>query len=470
MSEHSERTAVDIAMAVRSGATSARAEVEAALERIAQRDPSINAFTVVRADDALAEADALDNGAPGHDGLLAGVPVAVKEEYAVTGTVTTLGGLGNSTPETADSEVIRRLRAAGAIIVGKTTMPEFGQFPFTESAATGVTRNPYNPGRSVGGSSGGSAAAVASGMVPLALGADGGGSIRIPAACTGLIGLKPTRGLITLAPLAQHWYALVVLGGLSRTVADSGLLLDVIAGALPTDRWSCDKATTAYAVAAATDPSPLRVAWATKAVTTGVATDPVVATATESLARSLAALGHRVGHIEPRWPIPTDAFLPQFHAGMRDEAASVEHPDRLEPRTRQTVALSRWATPRIVDRALSRGERIAEAVDEHLLTEADVLALPVMPKIAPPVGLIEGMHTTRAQFATLPYVSNTVLFNVTGHPAISVPAGVDAHGIPIGVQLVARRGRDDLLLALAGQLERAGALDIPGPVSQDSHR
>ncbi len=457
-----ERTAVEIAEEVRSGHSSARAETEAALARIAARDGQLNAFTVVRHDEALAEADALDAGGPGHDGPLAGVPVAVKEEYAVTGTVTTLGGRGNSTPAHEDSEVIRRLRAAGAIIVGKTTMPEFGQFPFTECVATGVTRNPFNPDRSIGGSSGGSAAAVASGMVPIALGADGGGSIRIPAALTGLIGLKPTCGRISLAPLRQHWYALVVLGALTRTVADSALVLDVIAGSTPVDRWSCPAPTAPYAHGLLADPDPLRIAWTTRSITPGVDTDPPVALATEQFARRLTHLGHRVGHVWPRWPVPTDAFLPQFYAGMREEAGQVEHPDRLEERTRQTVALARWATPRVAERAVRRGERVADAVDERLLTDADVLVLPVMPKVAPPVGLLEGMHAVRAQVATLPYVSNTVLFNVSGHPSMSVPAGVDGHGVPIGVQLVARRGREDLLLSLAAQLERSGAwADVP---------
>jgi amidase len=152
--------------------------------------------------------------------------------------------------------------------------------------------------------------------------------------------------------------------------------------------------------------------------------------------------------------VPTDAFLPQFYAGMRVEAGTVEHPELLEPRTRQTVALSRWATPRVVERALRRGESVAAALDERLLTDADVLALPVMPTIAPEVGLLDGKNTVAAQLATMPYVANTVVFNVSGHPALSVPAGVDRHGIPIGVQLVARRGREDLLLTLAAQLER----------------
>jgi len=454
----SEQSAVDIATAVRSGATTARTQVEAALARLEERNLEVNAFTTIRRDEAMAEADALDAGGVGHDGLLAGVPVAVKEEYDVTGTVTTLGGCGNSTPKIRDSEAIRRLRAAGAIIIGKTTMPEFGQFPFTESMATGITRNPFNPDRTVGGSSGGSAAAVAAGIVPIALGADGGGSIRIPAACTGLIGLKPSRGRISLAPNAMHWYALVVLGGLTRTVHDSALLLDVLAGATEVDRFRLDPPTMSYA-AGLGEPLPrLRVAWTTKPVMPGISTQAPVAAAVEVMARRIGALGHRVEHVWPRWPTPTDAFVPQFYAGMREEAKSVEHPDRLEPRTRQTVALSRWATPRLVDRAMRRGEAIADALDARVLGDADVLVLPVMPGIAPGVGLLDDLDTIRAQLATVPHVANMAIFNVSGHPAISVPAGFDEHDVPIGAQIVARRGREDLLLRLAAELEGAGAL------------
>jgi amidase len=390
------------------------------------------------------------------------VPIALKEEYDVTGHVTTLGGAGNSTPVTVDSEVVRRLRAAGAVIVGKTTMPEFGQFPFTESLATGVTRNPFDLNRSPGGSSGGSAVAVATGMVPVALGADGGGSIRIPASACGLVGLKPTRGRVSLAPLSQHWYGLVVLGAMTRSVRDGALLLDVISGSTPVDRWSVPAPREPFATTAANEPGTLRIAWSTKCVTPGIDTDPEVAAATEQVARALVRLGHRARRTAPRWPVATDAFLPQFHGGMAAEAGQVEHPERLEPRTRQTVRLARWATPRIVERAVRRADRVAATIDERLLTDADVLILPTMPKLPPAVGFLDGLDAVRAQIATLPYVANTVLTNVSGHPALGVPAGLSGDGMPIGVQLIARRGEEGLLLALAAQLEASRPDFWPG--------
>lgn len=183
---------------VRTGKTTSRALVEAALRRIGRTDPVLGAFRVVLAEQALAEADARDATAP--TGPLHGVPVAVKDELDVAGQVTTFGGSANRTPVAADSEAVRRLRAAGAVVIGKTTMPEFGQWPFTESAAHGHTRNPWDTTRTPGGSSGGSAAAVAAGLIGAALGGDGGGSIRIPAACCGLFGLKPQRGRVSTAP------------------------------------------------------------------------------------------------------------------------------------------------------------------------------------------------------------------------------------------------------------------------------
>lgn len=186
---------------------------------------------------------------------------------------------------------------------------------------------------------------MATGVAPIGLGADGGGSIRIPASACGLVGLKPTRGRVSLAPLAQHWYGLVVAGGMTRTVADSALLLDVIAGSTAVDRWQWPAEQQPFVDQAAQDPAGLRVAWTTKPVTPGLQSDPQIESATEEVARALTRIGHRVRRTEPRWPVPTDAFLPQFYGGMRAEAASVEHPDRLEPRTRQTAKLGRWATP-----------------------------------------------------------------------------------------------------------------------------
>lgn len=446
-------TAAETVTEIREGRMTARESVSAALQKAVALDPRINAFSVIRTEEALEEADAIDAGGAGSDGPLAGVPVAVKEEYDVAGLVTTLGGLGNSTPAASDSEAIRRLRAAGAVIIGKTTMPEFGQIPLTESETTGLTRNPWNLDHGPGGSSGGSGAAVAAGIVPIALGGDGGGSIRIPASACGLVGLKPTRGRISLAPLAQHWFGLVVLGGLTRTVRDTAILLDVLSGSLSSDRWQLPDPEQPFVTAAERDPGLLRIGWTTKPVQPGVRTPRDVVRATATMMSNLALLGHDVREGSPHFPILHDAFLPQFFAGMRVEAGLVEHPDLLERRTKDIVGLSGWVTNAILDRALRRGEEIAEAVDAYVLGSADIVAYPVMPALVPKAGVASGQGGIRSMLTSLPYVTNTSLANVTGHPSIALPAGLDSNGVPIGVQLMARRGREDLLLSVAAQVE-----------------
>ena len=447
-------SARETAHLVHRGELTARRAAEAALARIAERDRDLNAVTDVFAAEALASADAVDAKPLDQRGPLAGVPVLVKDEFDIAGHVTTLGGFGNSTPAAQDCELVRRVRAADAVILGRTAMPEFGQFPTTESARYGVTHNPWDNTRGPGGSSGGSAASVSARMVPLALGADGGGSLRIPASACGLIGLKPTRGLVSTAPLRQHWFALVALGGLTRTVEDTAALLDVIAGPSATDKWRWPLPDTSFTSQVARRTPAVRVAWTTQAVVPWMRTDREVARATVATAARLADLGHKVTRWTGRLPAPTDAFLPQYYAGMRVEGDLVEHPELLEPRTRQTIALSGWATDRVVEWALRRGEQEADVLDERVFVDHDVLVMPTMPRLTPKAGLLGDISTLRGQARTLPYVANTTLFNVTGHPAMSIPSMLSASGWPIGTQLVARRGEDGLLLAVAAELER----------------
>src|SRR5689334_3426006 len=264
--------AAETAAAIRAGEVTARAVTEAALARIEERDGPLNAFSVVLARSALAEASARDAAvANGYEvGPLHGVPIAIKEEIDVAGTVTTFGGHGNSTPATADMEMVSRLRAAGAVIVGKTTMPEFGAFPYTESDAFGITRNPWNTAHTPGGSSGGTAAAVASGMVPVGMGGDGGGSIRIPSACCGLFGLKPQRGRVSTAPMEHLWWSLGTVGPLTRSVLDSAIVYDVIRGNTATDLYRADEPATSFTEAARAEPRRLRIGWSTTSAIRGV--------------------------------------------------------------------------------------------------------------------------------------------------------------------------------------------------------
>lgn len=448
-------TVAETVAATTAGRLTARAAVDAALDRITRRDADLNAMSVVLADRARADADALDAALAGGAvaGALHGVPLVIKEEVDVEGCVTTFGGAANTTPAAADAELVRRLRAAGAVVVGKTTMPEFGAFPYTESASRGWTRNPWDRTRTPGGSSGGTAVAVASGMVPVGIGGDGGGSIRIPSACCGLFGLKPQRGRVSTAPHPHLWWALGTAGPLTRTVLDSALVYDVIRGNVPGDLYTAGE-TGSFVAAAGREPGRLRIGWATRPVALGVRPDPAHVRAVEETARLLGDLGHDVREVDPRYPDPTPAFVPQFFAGVRTEADAVEHPERLERRTRQTCRLGSWVTPRVRDGALRLTERIAERAN-RVFDDVDVLLTPAIAHRPPPVGVLDGTGTVRAALASMPAIAYAALWNVAGNPAASVPAGVGDDGLPLAVQLVGPTDGEPVLLALAAQLEAA---------------
>ena len=465
--------ASDLVRLTTSGGASASEVVEAALDRIGKRDPGLNAFSVVLADEARAEAARLDAllAEGGQPGPLHGVPVAVKEELDVAGCVTTFGGLGNSTPVSADGEVVRRLRQAGAVIVGKTRMPEFGQWPFTESVAGGITRNPWDRGHTPGGSSGGTAAAVASGMVPVGLGGDGGGSIRIPSACCGLFGLKPSRGRVTSDPMPHLWWALGTTGPLTRTVLDSALVYDVIRGNLTGDRFTLGEPPTSFIAAAGAEPGRLRVGWSTAPVTKGVRPAPEHVAAVHETAALLTELGHEVREVDPRYPDPTAAFIPQFFGGVRAEADAMEHFDRLEKRTRETYRLGGWVSPGVVEKAMAAGEKVAERANRVFdgfpgQAGVDVLLTPVIGPRPRRVGALNRGGTVTMAVRSRPMVAWTALWNVTGNPAASVPTGIAADGLPVAVQLVGRMADETTLLSLSAQIERAR----PWPLLTEARR
>jgi len=460
-------SAADLVRRTAAGTTTAVEAVEASLDRIERRNPGVTAFSVVLAAEARADAARLDaklaEGGPA--GPLHGVPVAIKEEIDVAGCVTTFGGRGNSTPAAEDGEVVRRLRQAGAIVVGKTRMPEFGQWPFTESVDGGITRNPWDRTRTPGGSSGGTAAAVALGMVPVAIGGDGGGSIRIPAACCGLFGLKPTRGRVTSHPMPHLWWALGTTGPLTRTVLDSALVYDVIRGNTAGDMFTAPEPSTSFIAAAGFDPGRLRIGWSTRPVTRGVRPAREHVAAVEETARVLADLGHDVREIDPHYPDPSAAFVPQFFAGVRTESDAVEHFERLEKRTRQVYRLGGWVSQKVIDRALAAGERVA-AKANRVFDDVDVLLTPTIGPRPRKVGVLDHGGPVSAALKSTPMIAWTALWNVTGNPAASVPAGLGADGLPVGVQLVGRIGDEPTLLRVAAQLERTR----PWPLLTDPGR
>jgi amidase len=456
----------DTARMVAAGEVSAREVVEQALARIQTRDAELNAFSRVLPEEALAEAEARDTAmAAGQPlGALHGVPVAIKEEIDVAGTVTTFGGEANTTPVAADAEVVRRLRAAGAVVVGKTTMPEFGAFPFTESDSRGVTRNPWDLSRTPGGSSGGTAAAVAAGMVPVGIGGDGGGSIRIPSASCGLFGLKPQRGRVSIAPHPHLWWALGTAGPLTRSVLDSAIVYDAIRGNVAGDLYAAG-GDASFVEAAGREPGRLRIGWSTKAVTLGVRPDPVHVRAVEHTALLLADLGHDVREVNPHYPDPTLAFVPQFFAGIRTEADAVEHYDRLEQRTRQTCRMGSWVRPRVMEWALRQTEKVSRKANEVFDGPAgvDVLLTPAIAHRPPYTGRLEGVGTVGASLRSMPSIAYAAIWNVAGNPAASLPTGIADDGLPVAVQLVGRTEDEATLFSLSAQLERARPWPLVAP-------
>jgi amidase len=437
---------------VRRGELSSRELTDTVLRRIDERDSQLNAFAVVLADQARAEADARDRGPA--TGPLHGVPIAVKDEVDVAGVVTGFGGAASTRLAAADAEAVRRLREAGAVIIGKTRMPEFGQFPFTESAAHGYTRNPWDVNRTPGGSSGGTAAAVAAGLVAAGTGGDGGGSIRIPAAHCGLFGLKPQRGRVSAAPNGDLWRALGTIGVLTRTVADSAVLYDVMSSTTEVDRWTAEPPHGTFLGAARAEPGQLRIAVSLRPAQHGIKLDAEIAAAVKATAELLSQLGHVVDEADPSYPELLPAFVPQMLGGVRDEAALVDQPELLERRTKQMLLLSKAFPLSAVLWAEERGTRIAAKVNQ-IFDRHDVLLTPTVAQLPKPVGQLDGASAPRAALRSMPSIAFTAVWNVCGNPAAAVPSGMSHAGLPVSVQLVGRAHDETTLLSLASQLEQA---------------
>ena len=430
---------------LRAGDVSPRELVETYLRRIERIDPGLNAFRKVLAERALAEADqAAARLRAGDERPLLGIPVAVKDDVGIAGEVRTDGTNAHGGPERSDWDIVRLLRAAGAIVLGITNVPELTIWPFTETPTFGITRNPWDPQRSPGGSSGGSGAAVAAGLVPLATGSDGGGSIRIPAAFCGLAGLKPQRDRIGYLPGGRpHWHGLSVVGGLGRTVGDAALFYEAVTGR-------------PWRAVAERDPGRLRVALSFS-VPPGIVAkvDPGIRRATEDVAETLRSLGHEVVERDPDYGQVGLHWSLRWLAGISDDAASMPHRERLEPRTRSMAQMGRvvkalgglrWAN----DREAPDAARI-----NALFDDVDVLLGPGTATLPQQVGRYTGagvLRTWRGISASVPFQA---VWNHVGNPAMTVPSGTSPEGLPLSVQLAARPDGEETLLAVAGQLERA---------------
>ncbi|MEU9913824.1 amidase [Streptomyces sp. NPDC051001] len=441
------------ARALAAGEVTSRALVEQALERIAAGQGPLNAFRVVRAEAALAEADAADRElAAGVRGPLLGVPVAVKDDMDVAGEPTAFGCQGEFPAVTQDGEAVRRLRAAGAVVVGKTNTCEFGQWPFTEGPAFGATRNPWSTEHTPGGSSGGSAAAVAAGLVPAALGSDGAGSVRIPASWTHLIGIKPQRGRISTWPRGESFQGITVNGTLARTVADAALLLDAASGNHDLDPHRPPAVDATSAVGR--DPGRLRIALALKPPFTALPArlQPEVRAKVVELAEKLAALGHTVEEADPPYGQIGLTFIPRATVGLAERVGEAPFPALLDRRTRDAARLGR-----LLGGAPLRAARRAEAVLHRriggFLTSYDVILAPTTAAPPPRIGSmlkLGGLATDRAMIAACPFAWP---WNVLGWPGVNVPAGFVGQGLPVGAQLLGPANSEPLLISLAAQLE-----------------
>lgn len=434
------RTATEIAREVRAGSLTARAAVEAALDRIRSRDRAVGAFQVVRSEAALQEADAVDRRPDRASLPLAGVPVAVKDNVPVAGEPLGKGSSGTDrTPQAADHEVVRRLREAGAVVVGLTRVPELSVWGTTDSAF-GVTCNPLDPQRTPGGSSGGSAAAVAAGMVPVAHGNDGMGSLRIPAACCGLVTIKPGLGVVPSDLTAGSWFGMAENGPLATTVADCALVLSVMAG-------RPDLADVAV-------PRTVRVAVSTKAPLAVLAVHPSWVAAAESTADRLKAAGHEVLRADPPYGQAAGlSAMARWTAGAEMEARTVADRTALEPRVRRHAAvgnvLLRLGFPRAQGRL--RWQRAAEGFfSRH---GVDVLLTPTLAQFPPPAAAWAGRGWTANMAANMRYAPFPAAWNLAGWPAMAVPVAPGVDGLPRSAQLVARPGQEALLLSVAAQLE-----------------
>jgi amidase len=455
------RPAGELAALVHDGELSARELTEASLRRIEALQPTLNAFVHVDPDGALAAAEAIGRTDPRP---FAGVPIAIKDSAAVAGMPLTMGSelFGNHTPA-HDAFVVRRLRDAGFVIVGKTNMPEFGILPVSEPRRFGPVRNPWDLGRTPGGSSGGAAAAVAAGIVPVAHGSDGGGSIRIPAACCGLVGLKPSRGRISRGPEGGDEF-LVQDGVLTRTVAETAELLDLLAGYEPGDAAWAPPPEEPFAAAAARDPGRLLIGVTTDAAIPAPL-DPDCKKAVHDAASLLSELGHSIEEIEAPWKGRdllrsfTLVFGAPIATGVHfgGEVSGREPTEELvEPLSWTIWNGIRERTP--VDYLVARSKLTAFARPIVALWQRyDAVLLPALAQRPVRIGEIDACSSEpwedfRRSGQFTPY---SALFNITGQPAVSLPLFQGADGLPLGVQLAGRPAGEGPLLSLAAQLEAA---------------
>lgn len=445
-------SAMETARALSDGTLTARRVIEQTIARIDAVQPVVNAFPWVRREAALADAAVADARLAGGDARpLEGVPFTVKDLCAIGDGPSNQGSRAFAGHHAGvDAVVVQRLKAAGAILVATTASSEFGNRPTTESDLFGATRNPWNLDHTCGGSSGGAAVSAALGIASLNQGSDGGGSCRIPALCSGVFGLKPQRGRISLAPLmAEEWGGLDVYGALTRTVSDAALFLDITAGPAVGDPYWAPPPARSF-LSAVGDDRPLRVAVAYER--DGESVDEECKRTVEETARLLEKLGHTVVAAQPDLLGLQQPFLLISTIGIGGMPLTPEQLEQIEPRTRLIFDIA----------ADIRANDYVQAVRQmHLETrkvatwfeDYDVLLTPTLSKAAPVIGEM-ARDIEKAWDDYRNWLCWTWPFNCTGQPAVSVPSGFTTDGLPLGVQLVGRHADERTLFMLAAQLEQ----------------
>ena len=450
-------SALELATAIRAMEISPLEVLDACLKRIDDRNPALNAVIWRNDDQARAEATAIgDRIAVGVDDLppFAGVPIPIKDLLPVAGQPVTYGSLGAPDGMAEESEpVAGALVAAGFILCGRTNTPEFGSITVTENSRFGATRNPWDPSRTPGGSSGGAASAVASGMFPVAHASDGGGSIRIPASCCGLVGLKPSRGRVSST--VPGWQGMATEGAVTRTVADTAALLDVMSVEDPHGWLYAPPPERSFAAEVGAAPGRLRIALCTVSAL-GLSVAEEALAAVERAGRLLEDAGHHVWRLDADVfdPAGLGPFLDVVNAGLADTEDFDW--DRVEPHNRAARATGEAVDSLAFARSLGELQRMSRDIVARFDHEFDVLVTPTMTIEPPPVGLLEAVHEAGGPVVEIVAMAAfTAVFNITGQPAISVPLHVAASGLPVGVQLVAGPFREAQLIRLAAQLEAA---------------
>jgi amidase len=453
----------ELAGLVRSGKVSARELVQSSLDRIDAVDDQVNAFVDVFAEEALEAAGAVRAG---DDRPLAGVPIAIKNNTPVAGKRLTFASTFMGDFEAPfDASLVRRLREAGAIVLATSALPEWGIQPATETRRFGATRNPWDPSRTPGGSSGGSAAAVASGMVPLGHANDGGGSTRIPAACCGLVGLKPSRGRISMAPAVGEQF-LGNEGVVTRTVRETALVLDLLSGPEPGDASWAPAPDEPFAASAAREPGRLRIGISVTPPLPDTPVAPEVAAAARAAGELLEDLGHTVE--EAGAPLQSPELFRSFTAVFGPMVCSqamlgVMMAGGREPTIddMERLSLWLWETCRGIDSITAYSALVQMQAAGRQIVEwssaYDVVLTPALAEPPVPIGTLDpDGEDPEATFRRAGYFTPfTPGMNISGQPAISVPLFQGEDGLPLGVQLIGRPLGEATLLQLAAQLEAA---------------